>query len=90
MARVQLTANLQRFVTQPVASHIDGATVAQVLRNLFATQPGLGPYVLDEHGALRKHMVVFVDGQRVVDRQRLSDAVPPGGEVYVFQSLSGG
>jgi hypothetical protein len=47
-------------------------------------------YVLDEHGALRHHMLVFVDGEMIRDRVHLSDAVPPDGEVYVLQALSGG
>jgi sulfur-carrier protein len=46
--------------------------------------------VLDEQGAVRPHMVVFVDGRQVRDRQQLSDPVPRDGEIYVAQALSGG
>jgi hypothetical protein len=46
--------------------------------------------VLDDQSALRKHMNIFVDGNRVKDRIRLSDPVPDNGEVYVIQALSGG
>jgi hypothetical protein len=35
-------------------------------------------------------MVVFVDGEQVADRARLTDAVRPDGEIYVMQALSGG
>ena len=47
-------------------------------------------YVLDDQGELRFHMVIFVNGEQVRDRTGLTDAVPPGGEVYVMQALSGG
>ena len=68
------------------------ATVAvrEVLERVFADNPRLRGYVVDEQGALRKHMAVFVDGQQLVDRAAQSDAVGPGSEIYVMQALSGG
>jgi sulfur carrier protein ThiS len=64
--------------------------VRQVLDAVFADNPQARGYVLDERGALRKHMVVFVDGQAVADRETLSDAVGEESEIYVMQALSGG
>jgi hypothetical protein len=52
--------------------------------------PRLRGYVLDDQGALRHHMMVFVDGEPIRDRARLSDLVRPTSEVYVMQALSGG
>jgi hypothetical protein len=46
--------------------------------------------VLDDQSALRKHMNIFVNGNRVLDRTHLSDPVPSDGEIYVIQALSGG
>jgi hypothetical protein len=46
--------------------------------------------VLDDNGAVRKHMVIFVDGVQIADRAHLSDQVAPAGQVYVMQALSGG
>jgi sulfur carrier protein ThiS len=57
---------------------------------VFAAQPQARGYVLDEQGHLRKHVVVFVDGQRVRDREQLSDPVRDSSEVYVMQALTGG
>lgn len=67
-----------------------GTVVAEVLAAVFADNPRLRGYVVDERGVLRKHMVVFVDGRQIVDRERLSDPVGPDAEVYVMQALSGG
>jgi sulfur-carrier protein len=67
-----------------------GATVRAVLDAAFDTNPAARGYVLDEHGELRKHVVVFVNGLPVRDRGGLSDAVAPHDEIYVFQALSGG
>jgi hypothetical protein len=46
--------------------------------------------VLDERGALRHHVVCFVDGVAVQDKPGLSEPVPANGEVHLFQALSGG
>jgi hypothetical protein len=67
-----------------------GATVREVLDRVFADHPRLRGYVVDERGALRKHMVIFIDGRQIEDRLALSDAVLPASELYVMQALSGG
>lgn len=89
MPRVTFTANLQRHVVCP-PSEGEGVTVREVLASVFARYPKAEGYVVDEHGALRHHMVVFVDGEAVSDRQHLSDPVKPGSHIFVMQALSGG
>ena len=89
MPRVAFTSNLQRHVECP-PQDVSGQTVRQVLDNVFETNQRLRGYVLDEQGALRKHMVIFIDGQAVLDREQLSDPVAVTAEVFVFQALSGG
>lgn len=89
MAHVVFTVNLRRHVDCPDAD-APGATVREVLDRVFADNPRLRGYVVDERGALRHHMVVFIDGKQIVDRSGLSDAVEPQSELYVMQALSGG
>ena len=89
MIQVTFTANIQKHVSCPPRS-VTGRTVHEVLQCVFALNEKARGYVLDDQGGLRKHMVVFVNGQPVHDRTTLSDAVPDGAEVYVMQALSGG
>jgi sulfur-carrier protein len=89
MARVQFTPNLARHLdTAPAEA--GGTTVREALEAVFRQRPGLRGYVLDDQGALRQHVVVFLDGRQVVDRRGLSDAVAESTEIYVLQALSGG
>ena len=83
------TQNLQRHVPCPPTDE-PGQTVREVLDRVFSAHPRLRGYVVDERGALRKHMSVFVDGALIVDRATLGDAVGPQSEIYVMQALSGG
>ena len=89
MATVVFTPNLKRHVECPTEEAV-GSTVRAVLDQVFASNPRLRTYVLDDQGALRHHMVVFVDGNQIEDREHLSDPVRPTSEVYVMQALSGG
>ncbi len=89
MATVAFTPNLQRHVPSPTVVAA-GATVREVLERVFADNPRLRGYVLDEQGGLRKHMAVFVDGHQLIDRAAQSDPVGPSSEIYVMQALSGG
>jgi len=89
MPKVQFTGHLQRFMAVPSAE-AEGATVRAVLDSVFRDNARLRGYVLDEQGALRKHVTVFVNGRMLSDRSGLSDAVAPSDEVYVLQALSGG
>ncbi len=89
MVKVFFTTNLRRHVDFPEAE-ASGGTVREVLAKVFAAENRIGAYVLDDQGALRKHMTILVDGQRLRDRERLSDAVKETSQIYVMQALSGG
>lgn len=89
MAKVFFTSNLRRHV-ECSSMEAEGVTVAQVLAQVFAAQDRLGAYVLDDQGALRKHMTILVDGLRIGDLDKLTDPVKPTSEVWVMQALSGG
>lgn len=89
MPTVSFTANLRRHVPCPDVE-VAGATVRAVLDAAFASNPAVRPYILDEQGRLRRHVVVFVDGARVRDTERLADPVAAGAKIYVMQALSGG
>lgn len=89
MPRVVFTSNIQRHIACPEAE-APGVTVREVLESLFAANPQARGYVLDEQSALRRHMVIFVEGRAVRDRLGLTDTVAESDTIYVFQALSGG
>jgi sulfur carrier protein ThiS len=89
MPEVTFTAVLQRHLEAAPAS-VSGSTVSEALDAVFRANPRLRGYVLDDQGRLRKHVVVFVDGEAIHDRERLSDPVRPASKLFVMQALSGG
>jgi molybdopterin synthase sulfur carrier subunit len=89
MPTVSFTSALQRFLPAPT-TQVAGGTVGEALAAVFASHPALRGYVLDDQGALRRHVAVYVNGEPVKDRAGMTDAVRPHDEIYVFQALSGG
>ncbi len=91
IAKLIFTQQLARFTDAP---EVD--TAATMLRAgldaAFQLNPRLRGYVLDEQGHLRKHVVIFVDGDRVRDRDRTTLNVPLSSDskVHILQALSGG
>jgi len=89
MALVRFTQNIQRHVACPTQT-AEGSTLREVLDCYFKGNERARGYVLDDMGRVRQHMVVFIDGELVRDRDHLSDTVRPNSAVDVIQALSGG
>lgn len=92
MPQVELARHLFRFFPQLENQRlrVEARTAAEAVRAIDAFAPGFSDYVLDERGALRRHVNVFIGEQMVVDRDALTDRIREDQTLYVFQALSGG
>ena len=92
MPTVAMTRHLYRFFPQLENRTITVApvSVAEVLRAVNAIAPGFSDYILDERGALRRHVNLSINDAQVIDRKTLADRVPEDGTLFIFQALSGG
>lgn len=92
MPTVAMTQHLFRFFPQLEQQTITvaGGSVAEILSAIEELAPGFSDYVLDEHGALRRHVNLCINNKLVIDRKTLSDRVQADDTVYIFQALSGG
>lgn len=89
MPIVTFAPAIQRHVALP-PTQTRGQTLREALDEALAQAEHLRGYVLDEQGALREHIAVFVGGKLAEDRRTLRDPVSPETEIHVFQALSGG
>ena len=89
MASVYFTPNLARQTECPECD-VEAATVNELFERYFEEWPDVRGYILDDQGAVRKHVKVVVDDNYLEDRDKLSDPLQPGSKVFVFQLLSGG
>lgn len=66
------------------------ATIGSVLEMLAAAFPGVVDRVLDEQGALRRHVHVYVGDEDARVLGGLTAPVPDGAEVSILPAVSGG
>lgn len=90
MAKVVFTANLRRYTGGVTEIEAEGNRVCDLLFALENSIPGIRHYVVNDHGTLRRHVNVFVDGELVSDREALTDPLHPHSTVHILQALSGG
>lgn len=90
MATVKFTPHLKRFFPDLEEINVEAKTVADVVKATDARWEGIADYVVNEHGALRKHVNIFVDGELIYDKETLSDKVTSESRIFIMQALSGG
>jgi hypothetical protein len=86
MPTVTFTPVLRRFLRVP-DMRVEGATVGAALARVFAEHPALRGYLMDDQGALRRHVAIYRNGDMA---RGLGDAVGEDDEIHVFQALTGG
>ena len=75
MAIVKFTGHLRRFFPDLKEMEVTGTTVAEIIKELDRYYPGMAGYLVDDQGALRQHVNIFIGNQLIRDRQRLQDQV---------------
>jgi hypothetical protein len=87
---VQFTRHLRVHFPNLEDVEVSEGSLARIVRDLDELYPGLADYLIDEQGALRKHVNIFVNDQLLSDRTGLRDEVGPLDRVFIMQALSGG
>jgi sulfur-carrier protein len=86
MAIVVLRAPLKDLADGGTDHAVEGATVAEALRDLERAHPPLGGWILDERGKVRRHINVFVNGERAEE----GSAIGADDRIHVLPAISGG
>jgi molybdopterin synthase sulfur carrier subunit len=86
MAVVRLRGPLKQLAGNCSEHSVGGTTVADLLRSLEAAHPALAGWIVDERGVLRRHINIFVNGERVDE----DAAVDDDDRVDVLPAISGG
>ncbi|GAB5493484.1 MAG: hypothetical protein Phog2KO_36990 [Phototrophicaceae bacterium] len=90
MANLKFTPHLKRFFPNLTTLDIEADTIAEVIAIADKQWEGIANYIVDEQGALRKHVNIYVDGDLIYDKETLSDKVSQNSQIFVMQALSGG
>lgn len=85
--KVRIPSPLRSYTDQQSVVDVEATTVEAAFAELERRFPGIRFRVVDERGALRRHMKVFVNDEAVRD---LSTPLGADDEMTIMQALSGG
>jgi len=85
--RVVVPTQLRSYTAGESEVEADGATLGDVLWDLDRRFPGLRFRVIDEQNRVRRHIILYLGGEREDD---LGAKVAPGAELQIVGALSGG
>jgi molybdopterin converting factor small subunit len=86
MPKVILTGSIRQHAGGLGAAEVDGETVRAAIGALERLSPPLRGWVIDERGALRRHVRLFHRGAPV----SLDAPLAPDDELHVVGAISGG
>jgi len=90
MTSIKFTSALKRFYPDLDDFEMEGKNVSELLEKIDKKYSGIKNYLVDDRGALRKHVNIFVDGELILDREKMTDTLKNESEVFIMQALSGG
>ena len=85
--KVLLPSPLVSYTANRREVEAEGATLAALLQDLDRRYPGIRFRMIDEQGAIRQHIRIFVNRELV---PTLARPLAPTDEVLVVAALSGG
>jgi sulfur-carrier protein len=86
MAVVHLRTPLKQQAGGRAQHPVEGATVIELMKRLETANPAIAGWILDERGQIRRHINVFVNGERAEGQT----AVGADDRVDVLPAISGG
>jgi molybdopterin synthase sulfur carrier subunit len=68
----------------------DGGTLSEVIESLETSYPGIRGRILDDQGAIRRFVNVYVGNDDVRFLEALDTSTPEGAQVSVIPAVAGG
>lgn len=85
--KVAIASPLAEYTGGRREAEASGATLAELLADLDRRHPGIRFRIVDERGAVRPHIKVFVNGEAA---RALAQPLSPADSVRIVAALSGG
>jgi sulfur-carrier protein len=86
MAVVRLRGPLKKLAGDRSEHPVGGGTVGELLRELERAHPAMVGWILDERGLVRRHINVFVNGERASE----DTSVRADDRIEILPAISGG
>ena len=90
MPTIRIPTPLRKLTNNEEVVTSSGATLGAVLDELNKAYPGLGERILDEQGAIRRFVNIFVNDEDVRFLQEKETPVTEKDEISIVPAIAGG
>jgi sulfur-carrier protein len=87
---VRIPTILRTYTNGESEVSADGGTLAEVLESLETSYPGIRARILDDQGAIRRFVNVYVGNDDVRFLEALDTSTPDGAQISVIPAVAGG
>lgn len=87
---VRIPTPLRKFTGDQAEVEIEGATVGEVIDNLEAQHAGIKERMVDEDGAIRRFVNVYVNEEDIRFLDGPGTALKDGDQVTIVPAIAGG
>ncbi len=88
--QVRIPTPLRKLTGENEVVEAEGATVSEIFKSLETTYPGLGERILDEQGAVRRFVNVYLNEDDIRFLNELATPVKEGDEISIVPAIAGG
>ena len=89
-SQIKIPSPLRQFTDGQSSVSVEGTTVSEVLQNIFNQYPEIRGHLLDENGAIRNFVNIYVNGIDVREQDNLGTPVSPGTDIRIIPAIAGG
>ena len=90
MAEVHIPSLLRSLTDGAKSVMVEGDTVGQLLDNMEAQYPGFKERIVDEGGAVKQFITIFIDDEDVRFKQNLNTPVKEEAVISILPAVAGG
>ena len=88
--KVRIPAPLRKLTNNEELVEIGAATVGAAIAELQARYPGIKERLMDENGAIRRFVNVYVNEEDIRFLQNQDTALKDGDEISIIPAIAGG
>jgi len=88
--RVRVPTPLRRFTAGADEVAADGASVKAIIEDLEKRHPGMRERLLDDKGALRRFVNIYLNGDDIRFLDELNSKVKDGDDLSIVPAIAGG
>jgi molybdopterin synthase sulfur carrier subunit len=89
-AKVRIPTPLRKLTNNVEVVEVDGGTIGAIITELQSRYPGIKERLLDDDGAVRRFVNVYVNEEDIRFLQNQETPVKSGDEISIIPAIAGG